>query len=117
MVVGFTFLWVLEVKGVKFFEEKSNSEVDPVRASLVHDISRRRSFVVSRVGYVLMDLINVFTWKETWIVIGCGGLIFAMWCYICFALSMSNPWRSIMIYGLVFILSALACVFNPSGKR
>jgi hypothetical protein len=56
---------------------------------------------------VFRDLLKILSWWETWVpalvVLG----IIAFWVVFAFALSLPNPWRSIVIWGMILGVAAL----------
>jgi len=60
----------------------------------------------------LLDSIRFFlkilTWREYWIVIVAVLGVVAVWVIFWLALSLPNPWRSIIMYGTIFGLAVLS---------
>jgi len=60
----------------------------------------------------LLDAIRFFLrilrWREYWIVMAAVVGVVAFWGIFCLALYLSNPWRSIVIYGMIFGLAVLS---------
>lgn len=60
----------------------------------------------------LLDSISFFLkilgWREYWTVMAVVLGVFAVWVIFWLALSLPNPWRSIIVYGIIFGLAALS---------
>lgn len=57
---------------------------------------------------VLRDLSRVYRWKETWTVISVTLFIVGFWLLFALAISLPNPWRSIIMWGVILGLAILA---------
>lgn len=66
---------------------------------------------------LIRDLINSYRWRETWIPVGFCLIVTAIWSCICLALKVPNPYRSIIIYGLIFTLALGAAAADPEQRR
>lgn len=66
----------------------------------------RRGFV--RLFSVIKDLWVILNWWETWVptLIALGVVCF--WSFFAFALALPNPWRSILIWGVILGLVTIA---------
>lgn len=65
----------------------------------------------------LREFIGIYSWLETWIIISVGFVITGFWVYLCFALSLPDPIRAIMIWGMLGVLWLLVAYYNPKGVR
>jgi len=52
--------------------------------------------------------LKIYTWSETWIVIGIGCAIVGGWFYFNWAITLPFPWNCIAIYGVGIILVLLS---------
>lgn len=52
--------------------------------------------------------LHILSWREYWVVIGVVLGIVGVWLAIWLALNLPNPWKSIIVYGIIFSLAALA---------
>lgn len=66
---------------------------------------------------LIRDFANIYRWRETWIPVGFALSVTGTWFWICLALNVPNPYRSIMIYGLLCVLGLGAAVMDPEGRR
>jgi len=57
---------------------------------------------------VLRDLSRVYRWKETWTVISVTLFIVGFWLLFALAISLPNPWRPIIMWGVILGLAILA---------
>lgn len=57
---------------------------------------------------VFKDLLKILSWFETWVpsLVALG--IVGFWFLFAFALSLPNPWRFILLWGMIFGLAILA---------
>ncbi|MDH5483366.1 MAG: hypothetical protein OEY22_10915 [Candidatus Bathyarchaeota archaeon] len=51
--------------------------------------------------------LRILRWKEYWTVIAVLLGVLGVWLVFMLALSLANPWRSIIVWGLIFGLAAL----------
>lgn len=65
----------------------------------------------------ILDFTNAYTQKEVQIVIGAAFLVYAMWGYACISLSLPNPLKSIMMWGLIFTLTVLVAAIGYVEKQ
>lgn len=54
---------------------------------------------------VFKSLYRILSWVETWIPSLVAVAIVAFWLVFAFALSLPNPWKSILIWGMFFGLA------------
>lgn len=52
--------------------------------------------------------LKILRWREYWIVMAAAGSVVVFWGIFCLALSLPNPWRSIIMYGIIFGSAALS---------
>ena len=52
--------------------------------------------------------LKILRWREYWIVMAAAVGVVAVWGTFCLALSLPNPWRSIIMYGMIFGLAVLS---------
>ena len=66
---------------------------------------------------VIKDLLVILSWWETWIppLIALG--IVGFWISFAFALTLSNPWRSLIVWGLILVPEILVLGYAFISKR
>jgi len=57
---------------------------------------------------VFKSLFRILSWVETWIPSLVASAIVFFWFFFAFALSLPNPWKSMLIWGMFFGLAVLA---------
>jgi hypothetical protein len=57
---------------------------------------------------VFKSLFRILSWVETWVPSLVALAIVAFWIVFALALSLPNPWKSILIWGMFFGLALLA---------
>ena len=66
----------------------------------------------------LKDFLGIFMWWEFWVVVGCGFLVVGAWGFVCFALMIPDgAVRTMVLWGLIFLLSILAGLKEKSQKK
>jgi len=66
---------------------------------------------------VIKDLLVILSWWETWIppLITLG--IVGFWISFAFAFTLSNPWRSLIVWGLILVPEILVLGYAFISKR
>ena len=57
---------------------------------------------------VIRHLFEILRWKETWVLPGMTCCIVGFWLLFAWAITLPNPWRTLIIWGEILGLAVLA---------
>jgi hypothetical protein len=63
---------------------------------------------LSDLSDVIKSFFRILSWFETWVPSLVAVAIVAFWFVFAFALSLPNPWKSILVWAMFFSLAVLA---------
>lgn len=65
---------------------------------------------------IICDWLNIYRWKELYVTVTPIVAFIGVVLYFCFALTLTNPVKSLMIYGLMAVLIVAVAAVNPKGR-